>query len=306
MENDDPLTSRAAADLAEALAGSSEVAGLPVTLLGSGTDHVAFDVGGRFVFRVPQSEEAALASESEHRLTAMLASELPVAIPRFRFVAGATSSFPFGFSGYERLPGTPSIGLAVEPTCLREIARSLGGLLRVLHDVDVSRAVAIGVPADDDPQLEAWSAQAVEDVDRALGAGAIDPAISAALRRYLGAPPAARYVPCVVHGDLAAEHVLLGADGTVTGVIDWSDAMIGDRALDLAGLVHWGGEEMLAAGLETYGACDEATLARARWFAACRAVADVCFGLDEGRPQYVAAGRHALAYVERALGPVPS
>ena len=73
--------------------------------------------------------------------------------------------------------------------------------------------------------------------------------------------------------------------------------MIGDPALDLAGLVHWGGDEMLAAGLETYGACDERTIARACWFATCRAVADVCFGLDENRAEYVAAGQRALGHV---------
>ena len=284
-------------DLAEALGQLPEIAGLPVTFLGAGTDHLAFDAGGRFVFRVPRSADAASSSESERRLTSLLAPRLPLAIPLFRFVIGPTERLPFGASGYARLPGAPAIGQAIEPSRRRSVARTLGAFLRVLHDVEVSVAAGAGVPPDDDPTLEAWSGQAVEDVAVAVRLGAIDPDEAASLTRYLGAPAAARYVPSLVHGDLAAEHVLLDADGTVSGVIDWSDAMIGDRALDLAGLLHWGGEAMLSEALETYGACDVETLARARWFAACRAVADIVFGLAEHRTEYVSTGQRALRHL---------
>jgi aminoglycoside phosphotransferase (APT) family kinase protein len=39
----------------------------------------------------------------------------------------------------------------------------------------------------------------------------------------------------VAHADLGAEHIL-ELDGTLTGIIDWSDAAITDPALDLARL----------------------------------------------------------------------
>ncbi len=281
-------------DLAEALGHLPEVAGLPVTLLGAGTDHLAFDAGGRFVFRVPRSAEAASSSESERRLTALLAPQLPLAIPLFRFVIGPTERLPFGAAGYARLPGAPAIGLVVDPPRRRSVARTLGAFLRVLHDVELVLVSGAGVPSDDDPTLVAWSEQALEDVVASVRVGAIDRDEAASLTRFLKSPPCGPYAPSLVHGDLAAEHVLLDAGGTVSGVIDWSDAMIGDRALDLAGLVHWGGEEMLTEALETYGACDVETLARARWFAACRAVADIVFGLAEHRPEYVTAGQQAL------------
>ena len=290
MNDDEQLLARA---LASALTGSSDVAGVPLRRLGSGTDHIAFEAGGRFVVRVPKTDEAAARGAIERRLASLLAPRLPVAIPRFCLVLEPSEELPFGVSGYERLPGTPAIGRELTAAQRSSIARTLGSFLRVLHEVDAS---AVGLPPDDDPTREAWSAQAVEDVDAAVQAGVLDGERSASLKRYLAAPPAGSYVPCVVHGDLAAEHVLVEANGAVSGIIDWSDAMIGDRALDLAGLVHWGGQEILAEALATYGACDPDTIARARWFAACRAVADIVFGLDEQRAEYVAAGERALVH----------
>jgi macrolide phosphotransferase len=42
-------------------------------------------------------------------------------------------------------------------------------------------------------------------------------------------PPA----PAVIHGDLHAGHVLIDEAQRVTGLIDWTEARIGDPALDL-------------------------------------------------------------------------
>jgi hypothetical protein len=49
---------------------------------------------------------------------------------------------------------------------------------------------------------------------------------------------------------------------------------------------------------------DAGALERARWFAACRAVADICFGEAQGRREYVVAGQRALAWLRerRSLG----
>lgn len=42
----------------------------------------------------------------------------------------------------------------------------------------------------------------------------------------------------LVHGDFGSNNVLV-ADGTVAGVIDWSEAMLGDPQYDLANLLFW-------------------------------------------------------------------
>jgi aminoglycoside phosphotransferase (APT) family kinase protein len=111
--------------------------------------------------------------------------------------------------------------------------------------------------------------------------------------------------PVLVHCDFAAEHVLCDpATQTLTGIIDWSDMAVSDRSIDFAGLFHWGGGPFVDAALSRYGfPVDEATLTRARFLAVCRGVADVAFGLERGRREYIEAGLRALA---RCVPPVSS
>jgi hypothetical protein len=81
----------------------------------------------------------------------------------------------------------------------------------------------------------------------------------------------------------------------ISGIIDWSEIAIDDRAVDLAAFFHWGGEPCIRAVLSSYnGPVDEGVMARARFFAVCRGVGDIAFGLEMGRPEYIAFGKRAL------------
>ncbi|WP_426756198.1 phosphotransferase family protein [Myxococcus sp. Y35] len=275
------------------------LATLRVTRLGEGMDHRAFDVGGRYVFRVPKHREAAEHLTWESRLLDWLAPRLALAVPVYRFLAQADAGFPWALMGYEKLPGTPALLVASDPLDLPGIGLRLGHFLRALHALAPDDAAALGVREDNDPTLEAWSAAAVEDLRLAREYGLIEAHRAEDWEpRLMARPMEGRGAPRLVHGDFAAEHVLLDAHGAPTGVIDWSDAHLGDPALDFAGLLHWGGAPMLSAALEAYGVVSRAVLTRARWFAACRAVADIAFGQTNGRPEYTAAGQRALIGLE--------
>ncbi|MFP2924749.1 phosphotransferase [Pyxidicoccus sp. 3LG] len=292
-----PSRALTAAEVVEAIRFRfPSLGGLPVEPLGEGTDHRVYEVGGHYVFRFPKEAEAAEGLEVEARLTAWLAPHLPLAVPSYRYVGRPDERFPWSFAGYEKLAGTPALLVDPDRLDLVAIGRRMGDFLRNLHGLDVAEAEALGVPRDDDPTLEAWSAEALSELRFALEQGHVDAAIAARWERSFAAPPSSKHVPRrVLHADLAAEHVLLDARGAPTAVIDWSDAMLGDPALDLAGLLHWGGARMLSSSLETYGPVDDTLVERARWFAACRAVADLVFGERQQRREYVVAGQRALA-----------
>ncbi len=267
-----------------------ELAGLEVAPLGAGTDHRAFEVGGRLVFRFPRPE-AADRLLVEARFSTWLAARLPLPLPRYRYLAPPSAAYTLPFGGYEKLPGTPGLERDGAP----KVGAPLGDLLRALHGLDTAEAQRHGLRPDEDPALAAWSAEALEELRLLRERGLVEEGAAAAWGAYLAAPPAAEVAPQVIHGDFASEHVLLDESGRPTGVIDWSDAALGDPARDLAGLLHWGGESLLAAALEHYGPVDDTAVARARFYAACRAVADIAFGAQEERPLYVAIGRRALA-----------
>ena len=75
----------------------------------------------------------------------------------------------------------------------------------------------------------------------------------------------------------------------------WSEIAISDGLVDFAGVFHWGGDPFVDAVLASYdGPLDRDGLRHARFLAACRGVADVAFGLDTSRREYVEAGVRAL------------
>ncbi|KAB8256307.1 hypothetical protein BDV32DRAFT_161206 [Aspergillus pseudonomiae] len=41
----------------------------------------------------------------------------------------------------------------------------------------------------------------------------------------------------LIHNDIKGEHILVGSDGRITGILDWADAGVGYPATDIAGLV---------------------------------------------------------------------
>jgi len=266
-----------------------ELAPASVEYLGEGFDSCAFEVNDTWVFRFAKREDVAEQLRIEARLLPELAPHLPLSVPLFSFHGRS-------FVGYRKLTGTPAIGLADLP--LLPLAPPLGRFLRALHSFPVDDALRLGVPQRPiDTYLDELREEALEDFElvREVAPDAPLDRWYAYLRAGVGLDASARQV--LTHHDLAAEHVLVHA-GTLTGVIDWSDVAVSDRAADFAGVFHWGGDRFVDAVLAAYGdAVDGQELARARFMAAYRGVADVKFGRETGRPEYVQAGIRALSFV---------
>ncbi len=186
-----------------------------VTRLDAGWDYVVFDVDDEWIVRVPRRPEVEERLSRELRLLPELAPALPVAVPRLELVAGDPPAV-----AYPKIRGEPL------RTPGARAAAELERFLRALHSFPAASARALGVV--DDPR----DARAAEFRGRVLPLFGSDERGRAA--RVLDEFETLEYEPSLVHGDLGSEHVLCAADGSVTGVIDWSDARIGDPALDYA------------------------------------------------------------------------
>jgi aminoglycoside phosphotransferase (APT) family kinase protein len=242
-----------------------------------GWDSVVIDVDGEWIVRVARSEQVGRVYETEGRLLAALAPMLPVAVPAFTRV-GPT------FCVYRKLPGTRLDALGAGP----ELGESLGGFLRALHAFPAERATELGVG-------EAWEADGVDRL-----AAAVLPLLAGDERRrgelLIEAYRELRYEPTLVHADLGPEHILC-SDGRVTGVLDWSDAGVGDPALDLGWLLLHRPKPFAAALASAYGVDDELA-ARAEVYERLFAWHEVAYGVRIGRPEWVESG---LAGVRRRL-----
>jgi aminoglycoside phosphotransferase (APT) family kinase protein len=118
----------------------------------------------------------------------------------------------------------------------------------------------------------------------AAAAHAVPADLRGAVEAFLAtAPPAPgpRLVPC--HNDVRDDHVFVGGDGRVTGLIDWGDAVLGDPSLDLAMVSTDFGDAVLARLVAAY----DAPLApgweeRVRFVARRRMVEDLAWRVRTG------------------------
>ncbi len=179
-------------------------------------------------------------------------------------------------------------------------APTLGRFLSWLHAFPIHEAIKLGVNQEDMASLvEEVRADALGDFE-CLNQVARDAPLDEWHAYLTDGPPTCQQpssTQVVVHRDLAAEHVLCDTTRqTLTGIIDWSDIAISDALVDFAGIFHWGGEAFINAVLASYdGPVDRARLPQARFVAACRGVADVAFGLELSRREYIDAGIRALS-----------
>ncbi len=176
------------------------------------------------------------------------------------------------------VPGQP----LAEPTA--EHGRQLGEFLRALHTTDPAGALALGLPGAGPTARE--RAETVARF-RADVLPLLPPAARARARDLLAAVtdlPA----DTVVHGDLGPEHVLTGNAG-LTGVIDFSDAHLGDAAIDLAWALHGTPPAFTAALAEAYGVTPRLREHALRWHR-LGPWYEVVHGLDTGDAETVRSG----------------
>ena len=282
----------------------SELSPATAVYLGEGCDSTAFEVNGLWVFRFPKRAEVERQLAIESRVLPVLAGTSPLPLPVFSFLGGPSAAYPYRFAGYRKLPGMPALQVGDRTMPIASWAPVMGRFLSWLHQFPVSEALALGVERQDVAALiEEARSDALDDFDVLSEVMAAAPLPQ--WREYVAAGcesmASTASAPVVVHRDLASEHVLYDpARQQVTGIIDWGEIAISDRSVDIAAFFHWGGRPCAEAVLSAYaGPVDAGVLRRARFLAACRGIADVAFGVDTRRLEYVEAGARAL---RRCLG----
>lgn len=272
-----------------------------VRWLGEGYDSVAFEVGNSWVFRFPKRDDVEEQLLVEMRLLPVLASRSPLRVPEYEFKGSPTRRFPRHFCGYRKVPGVPAIEIDPDSLPLDRLAPSLARFLSWLHTFSSGQVAKLGVAHQAvDLDLAEARTEALEDFKYVTRTAPdlVVPGWVEFLSEAPAAPAKSHRTGRLVHGDLAAEHILYdSAARSLTGVIDWSEVSIGDPSVDLAGVLHWGGDRFLDMVLSNYrGPADAGILVRARYRAACRGMGDIVFGIEKGRSEYVAAGVRALNF----------
>jgi aminoglycoside 2''-phosphotransferase len=206
-----------------------------LSFFNEGWDYELWQLDGDLLLRLPKIEGAAKFIATEARLLRDL--RLSVATPRPEHVGD-------GFFTYRKLVGVALEDASLSDRAGQSVAGALGLALTELHRFSAKRAAELGVPA---MTAEGWRDQYRRMQTRAMTEAVprLDASTAAAVVAFwdgfVNNDAYFAFEPCLIHGDFDIAHVLIDpARETVSGIIDFGDARVGDPALDFAGFATSG------------------------------------------------------------------
>ena len=226
-----------------------------------GWDHAVLILDEALVFRAPKAPTSLGEVENEAGLLRHLERKLEVGIPRYIYQAADGS-----FGGYRLLPGReldPGTFRKLSAEERETIAGRLAAFLTSMHETPKSVARRHQVPEED-------AAKDYEDLVRDTEALVFphlarrDTLAIEAFLAELAAELEQGRPTGLLHGDLSGEHILWDARKRQVNIIDFSDRMLGDPAIDFAGLLAYGRGFAERVFEEYGGPGDERTFRRAR------------------------------------------
>ncbi|MEU9608980.1 aminoglycoside phosphotransferase family protein [Streptomyces sp. NPDC048057] len=249
---------------------------LPVRRVAEGSEHVTWTIGRDRVLRMAVDEETSERQRREVRLRDALREHLPVAVPRSLASGEWAPGLAYTVDGL--LPGLSAERRTVSGTGEQDLSGLLAGLRS--YDADSAGEDGLGLPSEPWRDLAGLTARAQVAARQLAADREFDPTL---VERRLHTPPDPEPSAVLLHNDLKGEHLLVDEDGALTGVLDWTDAALGDPAEDVAGLALSVGASaaVRAAALASYG---PQVCLRGLWLARCDTLlnlADALYGQDD-------------------------
>lgn len=177
------------------------------------------ETGNRWVLRIPRREDVPEGMAAEVRILDFVAPALrseKVAVPDWRIRTPELVAYP-------ALPGAPGLTLSetAEPMWHMDpadpdYAVRLGRLLACLHSVDAEEAKTAGVEVRSPEQVrQAWR----DDITTVINEFTVAPALATIWHAWIEDDTCWPGHTVMTHGEIYPAHVLLDADGTITGVV---------------------------------------------------------------------------------------
>lgn len=265
-----------------------DLAGRSLVRVANGWDNATFRLGDDLAVRLPRRDEAVPLVLHEQRYLPGIAGRSPVPVPVPVHAGHPTSDFPWPWSIVRWVHGIPAVDAGLDRG---SAADGLATFLLSLH-VPAEAGVPVN-PVRGVPLMDRNAVVLERLADRERYPQAVDLKVL-----WAGACAAAAWDgPAVMlHGDLHPANILLAADGTLSGVIDFGDVGAGDPAVDLA--VGW---LMFDAGsrqrfVGAFGsAVDRETWTRARGWALVLSTA--MLSNSDDNPRMFSVGEFGIAQV---------
>ena len=171
-------------------------------------------------------------------------AELPFQVPT---VAGTVQQSELRTFVYNHVPGS-IFALEALVASAASVPVSIGRATAGIHDLPPAMVDAADLPSYTADQFRQ---RKLNELDQAATTGKIPPALLRRWEHALEDVALWKFNPCVVHGDLHEDNLLLH-DGSVGSVTGWTDLRIGDPADDFAWLVAVHEQSFADVVLESY------------------------------------------------------
>jgi aminoglycoside 2''-phosphotransferase len=251
-------------------------------------------LNGSLIFRFPRYEQGLRRLRSEVAILAGIRSAVTLVVPEPIFVHLEGATLGEAFLGYEMIAGEPlwreTMAAIQNSRTLDRLAGQLGTFLRELHAVPVETTIGITLPVSSAyaqysdlyariqyklfpymrPDARAWAFDHFE--------------------AFLGDPRSLMHTPVLIHGDFGTSNILVDpATQSITGIIDFGSAGLGDPASDLAGLLSQYGDAFVRRLARAYPDLD-ACWHRMVFYQGTFALQEALSGLENDDPQALAHG----------------
>lgn len=203
-------------------------------LILSGLDHIVVVLDDSWIFRFPRSEAYRTNLAREIAILRELKNKTPVVLPDYRYIAPSNA-----FGGYAMVVGRglqPELFHSLSRDMQRSLVQQISRFLSTLHALPTSILNGPDGMGHEWTEDQRFSSGDFENRARVLST-ALDRSSLDTLERFFctyGKSSQAR--KRVVHTDLNQDNILLSRRGGHIGIIDFSDAALGDPAWDFAAI----------------------------------------------------------------------
>lgn len=248
-----------------------------IRIFTSGWDNDLYVINGHLAFRFPKNRAVAQGVATEIRLLKFLKEqgEPALKVPDYHPWYGVNGEL--ACVNYEFIGGTAFNNAQEERT--EENARKLGVFLSQLHRLEPPKGIASKKKAD-------WKAFYCS-IQREILPHLISSdrnAVQTLFAEFLGNSDEEEG-QTLLHGDLTASNII-SSEGAITGIIDFTDAHIGDPAFDFAGIYWDCGPEFTEQVLRFYnGKRPQELLRRVQRFYGLQPVFhELLYSIQQGHP----------------------
>lgn len=254
------------------------------------------EFGTRWILRRPRRPDVIAKASYEKAVLSFLKERFAYKIPDWRIFSSELIAYPM-------LEGEPAVAPNPphEPTWKIDFkspnfGKCFARVLASLHQIDIEEAQNAGMNYQSPDEIRAQLIDDIALVEKEMGGP------QAVYKRWRAWVSDDSYWPShstVIHGDLHQAHLLVDENDNITGVIDWTEAVIGDPSTDFVFHYMVFGEDGLktllkdyqALGARTWDRIIDHTIERAAAFG----ITSALYAIKTGQPELLKATRDFIS-----------